>query len=231
MHPTKLFYKTGKYRVATDSTLFAMPETAIGFFCDVGGSFFLPRLPGALGPYLALTGARLKGAANLHAGVATHYVPSDKLDELEEALVAIESPDQVAGVLDRFSQSRSKLPDPMAAQLPQIERCFGNKNSVEEIVSALEADKSEWAEKTLASMRTMSPTSLKVVFRQMKEGAKRNFTECFEMENLMAEEYMRRPDFFEGVRALLVDKDRKPAWNPSTLAGVTDEQVDKYFPN
>ncbi len=215
----------GNFRVATDNTMFAMPETAIGFFCDVGGSYFLPRLPRSLGSYLALTGARLKGAEVYTAGVATHYVPQDRMGALEQDLLSA-GPADVAGVLERYAATPNA--DALTPQLEAIDRCFGNE-SVEDILSALEREDSDWARTATKLLGRMSPTSLKVVLRQMQEGAKRSFGECFVMEAGMAERFMARNDFFEGVRALLVDKDKSPKWDPATLDQVTSAEVDTYF--
>lgn len=217
----------GQYRVATDNTMFAMPETGIGFFCDVGGSYFLPRLKWPMGMYLALTGARLKGPDVLHAGVATHYVSQDKMEELEAALLALDGSSGVEAVLEKFHESST--PDKITPMMDDISRHF-SKESVQAILESLNNDGSEWAQKQVKTMSRMSPMSLAVVFRQMIEGGKRDFGDCFTMELEMSKEFMRQGDFFEGVRALLVDKDNKPAWTPAKLDGVTDDAVNKYFP-
>lgn len=224
----------GRYRVATDNSVFAMPETAIGFFCDVGGSFFLPRLPGSIGMWLALTGARLKGADLYHAGIATHFVKSDRFEDLQERLLAVEGPElprQIEAILAEFNDDAVEAGsgNTIAAHRDAIERCF-SAESVEEIFARLEVDGDKgWAEKVLKTMHNMSPTALKVVHRQLREGAQRDIAACFQMESIMAEEFMRRDDFFEGVRAVLVDKDRNPRWQPTELSSVTAADVDRYF--
>ncbi|GAM18943.1 hypothetical protein SAMD00019534_021180, partial [Acytostelium subglobosum LB1] len=222
----------GKFRVATDNTMFAMPETGIGFFCDVGGSHFLPRLPHNTGMYLGLTGAKLKGKDCFVAGVATHYVPIGKMTELQKTLENMSNP-TAANVADVLSTFHEKVDindaNTISNKFEQFDRIF-SKGSVEEIVAALEKDGSEWAKQTIAVLNTMSPTALKVVHRQIINGSKLpNLAECLKMEMRMAATFVRNNDFFEGVRALLVDKDKNPKWQPATLSQVTDAMVNKYF--
>ena len=170
----------GSHRVATERTVFAMPETGIGFFPDVGATWFLPRLPGRLGLYLALTGARLGGADSYHAGIATHYVPSARLDELKAALatVPLDGEDieinhaEVSAVLDRFSENPG--PPAIAPVRPALERCFSGA-SVEGVLEALEAEGGEWADKTRKAMLAKAPTSLKVAFEQYRRGGELDF--------------------------------------------------------
>jgi enoyl-CoA hydratase len=236
------------FRVATENTTYAMPETGIGLFPDVGGGWFLPRMPGQAGLWLALTGARLKAADCLIAGVATHFVESSKLAELKQALrpspqrgeVAAKrpphptlSPEGERGVISetlaRFSSdsgpSRELTPENMA----RIDRIFA-RDSVEAIVAALEADGSEWSKAQLATLATKSPQTLKVAFRQLREGARMaSFAEEMRQEYRIGARVVRRHDFIEGVRALIVEKDNKPQWNPPTLAGVTEAMLDEIF--
>jgi len=221
----------GKIRVATDNTLFAMPETELGFFPDVGGSYFLPRLkPVGLGMYLALTGAKLRGGAVTHAGVATHFCPAAGLEELEKKLLGASSVDDAMNIL---TESATDDPDDgvdFFNDRKAIIKHF-SKVSVEKILDSLVNDKvnGQFEEKTLQKLSKMSPTSLKVTHRQLKEGAKKDFRDCFVMETGMAEEFMSQKDFFEGVRSILVDKDRNPKWDPATLPEVTNDAVDEYF--
>eukprot|EP01104_Vermistella_antarctica_P006430 TRINITY_DN17133_c0_g1_i1.p1 TRINITY_DN17133_c0_g1~~TRINITY_DN17133_c0_g1_i1.p1 ORF type:complete len:427 (+),score=93.04 TRINITY_DN17133_c0_g1_i1:73-1281(+) len=223
----------GKYRVASNSSRFAMPETAIGFFPDVGGSYFLSRLERGLGMYLGLSGSQLRGYDVFDAGIATHYVEEDQMPSLVKRLHAVTSPDQVNGVLAEFTAAHgSQASSALSPKVREaVARCF-EKDSIEEIFEALknEKEEKEWAKKTLASMKLFSPTSLKVVHRQLVEGGKKSLKECFEMEFAISQTFMsKKQDFFEGVRALLVDKDRKPKWNPATVAEVSDEEVNDYF--
>ncbi len=212
----------GRMRVVSERAMMAMPETGIGLFPDVGGSHFLSRCPGQLGAYFALTGARLKAADMLYAGLATHYVPSAKLLALQAAL---ESGNADAAVA-HFAESAGEAP--LAAERARIDRCFA-ADTVEGILEALAADGSEWAQKTRATLLTKSPTSMKVSLRQVRTGAKHDFEDCMRMEFRLVQRFMRGHDFFEGIRAVLVDKDNAPKWNPATLADVTPAMVDTYF--
>ncbi|XP_045594616.2 3-hydroxyisobutyryl-CoA hydrolase, mitochondrial [Procambarus clarkii] len=223
----------GQYRVATERTLFAMPETGIGLFPDVGGSYFLPRLGGRLGMYLALTGHRLKGHDVLKAGVATHVCDSSRIGELEESLLKLEShyPEDIAAVLDKFSQEAlfsKNEPFSLQPVLAKIQSCFSG-NSVEEIISNLEKDRSEWAQKHLSILHKMSPTSLKVTFEQIERGGHLTFQECLAMEHRIVSRIYKGHDFKEGVRALLIDKDLKTTWNPATIEEVPTEETIKYY--
>jgi len=221
-----------KYKVATENTVFAMPETAIGFFCDVGGSHFLSRLkPGfEVGLYLALTGARLKGSDLVRAGVATHYIPSAKAQVLEEKITRAENEQHIQHLLaelnedDKANDANSEL----VKEGEAIRKCFG-KESVEDIIVALEKDGSEWATNTRHALKKLSPTSLKVVFRQLHQGKLLPLNKCFEMEFRMSQHFMAGHDFFEGVRSVLVDKDRNPKWKPAHLDEVSDSVVEAYF--
>jgi len=229
----------GKYRVATDNTLFAMPETGIGFFCDVGGSYFLPRLDESLGMYLALTGGRVKGADCTRVGIATHFVKHEKLAELETLLIHAKSAEEVEQILSGYKNipEATTVPD-FIEYKDLISQCF-SKNSVEEIFDSLNKIATSnthdfktigWAKTTLSTLEKHSPTSLKVVHRQLIEGKKLSYEEVFKMENRIAQTFMKkRKDFFEGVRALLVDKDKNPKWSPATVKEVSTQEVDEYF--
>ncbi|XP_037815643.1 3-hydroxyisobutyryl-CoA hydrolase, mitochondrial isoform X1 [Lucilia sericata] len=217
----------GKYRVATERTLFAMPETAIGLFPDVGGSYFLPRLQGKLGLYLGLTGVRLKGEDVFKAGIATHYCESSKIADLETALLNCPDADEVPEILNKFNNPSPK-PFALEPHLDQINKCFAGE-SVEEIIENLKRDGSEWATKTKEVLLKMSPTSLKVTFRQLELGAKLSLPQCLNMEYRIVVRHLENSDFKEGVRALLIDKDQKPQWNPKTLEAVTEERVQSFF--
>ncbi|XP_055587179.1 3-hydroxyisobutyryl-CoA hydrolase, mitochondrial isoform X1 [Uranotaenia lowii] len=217
----------GKYRVATERTMFAMPETAIGLFPDVGGSFFLPRLQGKLGLYLGLTGFRLKGKDVLKAGVATHYVDSKDIEALQQALFATNNSTEVANVLEKFNvKDNSEFV--LAKHLKQINECFSGE-TIEAIISNLNKDGSDWAKSTLNTLSKMSPTSLKVTKKQLEIGATLNLRSCLKMEFRMAVHSVTDSDFKEGVRAMLVDRDNNPKWNPATLNDVNSQQVDRFF--
>uniref|UniRef100_A0A1L8DYV6 3-hydroxyisobutyryl-CoA hydrolase, mitochondrial n=1 Tax=Nyssomyia neivai TaxID=330878 RepID=A0A1L8DYV6_9DIPT len=217
----------GKYRVATERTLFAMPETAIGLFPDVGGGYFLPRLRGKLGMYLGLTGFRLKGRDVMKSGVATHYCESAKLPELEAALTKCSTDQDVAATLEKFCP-KDNSEFILQKHLAQIDECFSG-STVEEILERLKKDNSEWAQKTLQTLAKMSPTSMKISKKQLDLGANMTLPEDLVMEYRLAVRHAEGSDLKEGVRALLVDKDNKPKWNPATLEEVSDELVDSFF--
>ncbi len=211
----------GQIRVVTEAALFAMPETAIGMFPDIGASYFLPRLPGALGMYLGLTGTRLKGADAVAAGFATHFVPQSRLAELSAALAA----DGVAGI----AAFASPLPPATwAAQRTAIDHCFGAE-TVAEIVTRLQAEDSDWAHTTLAELQRMSPSAVCWSFEILRRGASRMLRECLTAELALTRQVTAHADFAEGVRALVVDKDRAPRWRPAALSEVNPADIAAMF--
>ncbi|KAI4905130.1 hypothetical protein NFI96_020265 [Prochilodus magdalenae] len=260
----------GRFRVATEKTLFAMPETAIGLFPDVGGGYFLPRLQGKLGLFLALTGFRLKGRDVQRAGVATHFVESEKLGALEKDLVELNSPSagDVAQVLNTYQEQSTldaEKPFVLQQHTEAIDRLF-KASSVEEILENLQKDGSGFAQKQLevgseiptfrfpvrlqaretiktytdiykkkkniflvCTLTKMSPTSMKLTFKQLQAGASMSLQEVLVMEYRLAQACMRGHDFYEGVRAVLIDKDQNPKWKPSTLAEVSEQSVEECF--
>lgn len=213
----------GSHRLADATALFAMPETGIGLFPDVGGSHFLPRLPGEIGMYLALAGARLKRADMTYAGIATHCVAFAKWPALIGSLAAGASIDEA---LDGLTAAAG--PPPLAEHRAIIDRCF-SEGSVESVLAALDREEDGWASSTAATIRSMSPTSLKISFRELREGRRLSFDECMRMEFRMVARAMQGHDLFEGVRAAIIDKDKTPAWQPSALADVSGADVDAYF--
>jgi len=216
----------GRYRVATERTLFAMPETGIGFYPDVGCSFVLSRLPGAIGRYLGMTGARLGPADTLHVGIATHYVESGRIDALREALSQAGDDDSVAAILARFSSDPG--PTALDRERALIDRCFGH-DRLEDVLAALEAETDPFAAATLATLRRHSPLLVAITFEMIRRAASLSFDACLQMEYRLSQVVARAPDFVEGVRALLIDRDNKPVWNPATLAEVTPAQVAAPF--
>lgn len=228
------------FRIATENTLFAMPETTIGFFPDVGGSFFLPRLDGQLGTYLALTSARLKGAQALYAGIATHYFDSSVLGNMTARLSELvfrdhsslrERLDLVNRTMAEFSTGLPEQPQIAGGLREAIDRCFSH-NTVEEIIKALEEETEQkaWAQETLETISQRSPTSLRVALRQMRLGPKWTIAEAFQREREISARFMRHPDFVEGVKARLMSKPpRQATWSPATLAEVSKEQVEEFF--
>jgi len=194
----------GAYRVVSEHALLAMPETAIALFPDVGMSYVLPRLPGAIGNWLALTGARLKGAEAVEAGLATHYVPRADLPALREALLEGE-----AEAVTRFAQIVH--PGAVAAVRDAVDRCF-RFDSLAAIEAALEREGTEWAAAQCATLRRMSPTSMAVTLELLRRGATMSLSQCLQMELRLTRRIVFHPDFAEGVRAVLVDKDNAPNW-------------------
>ncbi|MEA3000964.1 MAG: enoyl-CoA hydratase [Sphingomonadales bacterium] len=214
-----------KYRVATENTRFAMPETAIGLFPDVGGGWYLPRLAGRVGPFLALTGARLDGSECFHLGIATHYVPSLALDDLKARIAA--DPERIGALLE---ESSVPAPEPrIARNKERIDRLFAS-DDYEEILAALEADGSEWARTERETLRGKSPQACKVTLRLLYDGGlMASFADEMRQEYAVASRVVQRHDFVEGVRALLVDKDNQPAWDPPTPEDVTQHLIDTIF--
>jgi enoyl-CoA hydratase/carnithine racemase len=221
----------GDFRVAGDRTLFAMPETGIGLFPDVGGGYFMPRLHGGVGLYLALTGARAKAADCMAAGIATHYTPSDRRSALEEELLRLSFADHahadIEAVLDDFSGDPG--PAPINEMRPSIETFFSGRARIEDLFAALRRDDGAFAQETLATLSKMSPTSMKIAFEQMKRGDNLDFDSVMKMEFRIVRRVMEGHDFFEGVRAVIVDKDKSPKWSPSFADGVSDAEIEKYF--
>lgn len=216
----------GRYRVATEKTLIAMPETKIGLFPDVGGSFFLPRLQVNLGLYLGLTGDRLKGKDVVKAGIATHFVPSKRLYELEMLLSRCANDIEVNSLLNKFHEPSEDFS--LASNIKHINYCFA-ASTVEEIIERLEKVQNEWSVKTLETLHQMCPGSLKITLRALQRGAQLDLGQCLQMEYRLACRATENHDFPEGVRALLIDKDNKPQWNPKSLAEADDEYVESYF--
>ncbi|XP_061059314.1 3-hydroxyisobutyryl-CoA hydrolase, mitochondrial isoform X1 [Eubalaena glacialis] len=223
----------GQFRVATEKSLFAMPETAIGLFPDVGGGYFLPRLQGKLGCFLALTGFRLKGRDVYAAGIATHFVDSEKLGMLEEDLLALKSPskENIADVLETY-HAKSKIDQDksfiLEEHMDKINSWF-SANTVEQIIENLQQDGSSFALEQLKVINKMSPTSLKITLRQLMEGSSKTLQEVLTMEYRLSQACMRGHDFHEGVRAVLIDKDQSPKWKPADLKEVTDEALNNHF--
>lgn len=212
-------------RIATERTTYAMPETGIGLFPDVGGGWFLPRLPGQTGVWIALTGARLKAADTVFLGIHTHYLPTDALEAFRAILAA--DPAHPADVADGLEDDAGEAP--IEAHLDAIDRLFAF-DTVEEIFAALEADGSVWARQQLDILKTKSPQSLKVSLRQIRTGATMDsFADNMAMEYALGGRVVRTHDFQEGVRAVIVDKDNAPKWSPATLNGVTDADLNALF--
>jgi enoyl-CoA hydratase/carnithine racemase len=211
----------GSHRVITEHAVMAMPETAIALFPDVGASYFLPRLPGRLGLYLALTGARVSPGDALYTGLATHFVPRASLEALKAAL----GRNGIAALAAHAHPAPESL---LARDRAAIDRCFASDDVVE-ILRALEAEGTIWAARTLETLRRMSPTSLCVTAELLKRGATMTLSECLAMELRLTRGVIRHPDFAEGVRAQLVDKTRDPKWQPPRVEEVSRAAVLALF--
>ncbi|CAN6486339.1 unnamed protein product [Victoria cruziana] len=227
----------GRFRVVTENTVFAMPETALGLFPDVGASHFLSRLPGFFGEYVGLTGVRLDGADLLACGLATHFVPSMKIPLLEGALHVADTSDPLVidTIILQFSERIPLKDSSPYHRLNIINKCFC-KRSVEEIMSALEEESlkgvNEWLGVTIQLLKKASPLSLKLCLRLIREGRLQSIDQCLSREYRVVSHVMKSEhssDFFEGCRAILFDKDRNPKWNPSKLELVSKEMVDDYL--
>jgi enoyl-CoA hydratase len=213
----------GPFRIATERTLFAMPETAIGLIPDVGGTHALSRLPGEIGTWLALTGARLKAADCLYAGIATHFVPVERLGVLHDLLN--ENPEPVADILETLHGEAG--PSSLEALRDGIDFHFAHDN-VEAILASLD-EGDDWAVAQAAIIRAMSPTSCKLTLAGLRAGADASIEDALITEYRMVCEIRNGHDFFEGVRAQLLDKDRNPLWSPARLEDVTDADVARHF--
>lgn len=232
------------FRIATERTVFAMPETTIGFFPDVGASFFLPRMNGSVGTYLALTSERLKGVNVFYSGIATHYLHSTSLPQLESRLAELRFNDyddmnqRLAIIQATLEEYATGLPHDEPILLggnlrKAIDRCFSQDNVVD-IIAALKAETGatqEWAEKTIETLHKRSPTAVNVALRQMRVGRGWTIAETLRREHQIATHFMQHPDFVEGVSSLLMSKGREPVWKPATLEDIKNpgEIVDPFF--
>ncbi|MCF8509230.1 MAG: enoyl-CoA hydratase/isomerase family protein [Hyphomonadaceae bacterium] len=211
----------GSHRVATERTLFAMPETGIGLFPDVGGGWFLPRLGPPLGMWLALTGERLKGGDVCSAGIATNFCESKVVEAVKASACEGE-----LGLLEAMDWDESAA---FEKHLDTMQRTFW-KPSVEEIFAALADEPDEWSAKQLVTLKTKSPRTLKIAHRQLSLGLQmQSFEDNMQMEYRIGSRQVHSHDFQEGVRAVIVDKDNAPKWNPAALNDVTDRDLDAVF--
>ena len=236
------------FRIATENTLFAMPETTIGFFPDVGASFFLPRMEGALGTYLALTSEQLKGIDAFYHGVATHYVHSSTLQQLESRLAELQFPDYMAlnerfqiinATIEEFStglpaerphisgELRKTIDSVFHTDQPSIQAIFA---SLEQVRNNGSPELQKWAKKTIETMQTRSPISVAVTLQQMRIGRQWSIAQTFQREYDIASQFMSHPDFVEGVTARLIERRKeRPNWEPNTLDDVRRRDVDAFF--
>ncbi|KAF9660602.1 hypothetical protein SADUNF_SadunfUnG0006200 [Salix dunnii] len=224
------------FRIVTENTVFAMPETAIGHFADVGSSYFLSRLPGFYGEYLGLTGAKIRGAEMVECGLATHFMLAKDVPLLETALDEVTSDTKtISEIISKFTHKSTVKQHGAYSRLEIINKCF-SRTTVEEILSSLESEaktKSEkWILDAINWIKSACPTSLKISLRSIREGRTKELEQCLIQECTIVCHIVRRTvsnDFYEGVRAILLDKDKNPKWEPSKLELVTDEMVDRYF--
>ena len=215
----------GSHRVAGDRTLFAMPEVGIGFFPDVGATYVLPRLPGSTGLWLALTGARIKTADVLALGLATHAVPSAEMDVVLEMLAAGEEIDDA--LADHAAPTQ---PAPSERDRATIDHCF-SAESVAAILARLDSEAnngSEFAVEAARTLRTKCPTSMMIAYEQMRRGSHLGFEEAMALEFRIVSRMLDNPDFYEGVRAVVIDKDQSPKWSPATIDEVSPERVARF---
>jgi enoyl-CoA hydratase len=220
----------GRHRIVTERTKLAMPETGIGYFPDVGATWLLPQAPGEAGTWMGLTGEIVSGADAIFAGLADYHVPSERLGQVVEALAALKpgaADCDVTTLIGRFATTPGE--SRLEANCVVIDRVF-RFDTVEEIVAALEKEKGEFAGTARATIARRSPTSLKLALRLLRAGRQSSgLVECLEREFTAATEILRHHDFYEGVRAAVIDKDRAPKWQPATLAEVKDADLDRYF--
>jgi enoyl-CoA hydratase len=225
----------GSHRIGAENLLFAMPETGIGFFPDIGASYFLPRCTGKTGIYLGLTGAKLHIADALYAGVVDHLVPKNEFNNLITALTETRFTEnasmQVSDIINSFSMDVDSMDihkPHLLEHRAEINQIFA-ADSIEAMLNALLDINNDWCRTTLAELLKKSPTSLKVTLRQLLEGSQMDFDDCMCMEYRITQRFLTHPDFYEGIRAAIIDKDRSPVWRPNNLESISAETVNKYF--
>lgn len=220
----------GSHRIGTDRLVFAMPETGIGFYPDVGGTYFLPRLPDALGFYLGLTGARINGDDCAELGLTHAKVDSASLavliDRINETELSLKPNETITEIIQSFSEPIER--SAFAAQQEALSEAF-NASTMEEILHKLDQSSVSMCQEAMNVMAKKSPTSLKVTLEAMLQGKKMSFDECMEQEYRLTYHFLHSHDFQEGIRAAIIDKDQSPNWNPNSLSAVTDEAVSSYF--
>ncbi|KAK0590756.1 hypothetical protein LWI29_031271 [Acer saccharum] len=226
-----------KFSVVTEKTVFSTPEASIGFHTDCGFSFMHSHLPGHLGEFLALTGARLNGKELVAAGLATHFVPSEKLPEVEKRLISLNTGDEnsVKSAIEEFSEEVQIDGESVLNKQSIIDECF-SKDTVSDIIKSFEAEAGKegngWIGPVLKGLKRSSPTGLKITLRSVREGRKQTLAECLKKEFRLTINILRSAistDVYEGIRALTIDKDNAPKWDPPTHDKVEDEKVDLVF--
>lgn len=223
----------GPFRIATEKTIFATPEVSLGAFLNSGSSFYLSRLDGEIGAYLALTGHRLEGIDAFFAGIATHYIPSSRLAALEDRLIDLETSEHeiIQRVLEKFVDKKPVDSIGFPKDIREsIDRCFAF-DTVEEIVAALDKEKSsKWTRETKQRLTTFSPTSLKVTLKALRKAKTMSLVQCLNMEFDLIQKFLVTKDFHEGVEAAFTSKPRrKPQWQPPQLAGISEDDIDQLY--
>lgn len=218
----------GSLCIATENLNWAMPETGIGFFPDIGASYFLPRCPHYLGYYLGLTGARISAVDAYYAGLVDVIVPSEKLPDVQAAIFKASSPNQIPELIKAYIANANAQKSDLEIHHATIARCF-NHRTIENIMTALEQEKSDWCQQTLNTLQKKSPTSLKVTLEALQRGSILNLADCLGMEYGMAQRFLNYPDLYEGIRAQMIDKDQTPHWKPLLLSEVTNTLVAEFF--
>jgi len=218
----------GSHRIVTENSMLTMPETDIGFFTDVGGTRFLNRCPGQIGLYLALTSAQVKAADAIYIGWGTHFIPSKKLPDLKQQVLNLpnKTHDTITDLLNQSSESPGNAP--ITAMEQEINHLF-SAQTFDGLMENLSQHKSEFSLSILNSFKRKSPTSLKIIFKQLSNGNDLQFSELMQREFRLSQRFTRDNDFAEGVRALLIDKDKNPQWQPPTLNEVTEDKIQEYF--
>lgn len=220
----------GSHPVASTAFVFAMPETSIGFFPDIGASFLLSKCPGKMGAYLGLTGKRLQADEALAVGLVKHVIQASALDdvmyELCRADLSVDADARVSACLTPFSERIHS--QSMFGLQTHVDTCFGFLD-MGSIVNTLAQYSDAWHQETLRTLEQKSPLSLCVTLAQLSKAAQLNFDECIAMDFCLAQHFMADHDFYEGVRALLIDKDKSPQWIPNTLSQVKNSQINQYF--
>ena len=220
----------GRHRVVTERTRLAMPETGIGYFPDVGATWLLPKAPGEVGTWMALTGQEVDGAGAIYAGLADALMPAERLDALVDAIGALGGAGENGEVDDTIASFAVPPAESVLEKNRQlIDRCFGF-DRVEDVLAALAAEEGDFAATTREAMLKRSPTSLKLSLRLLRAGRQSSgLVECLEREFGAGVEILRHHDFYEGVRAAIIDKDRNPRWLPAGLSDVTAESIERYL--
>ncbi len=222
----------GSHRLVTEKTITAMPETAIGLFPDVGGGYFLSRMPGGLGKYIAITGNILDFKSTLFCSIGTNFISTDDIKYIENEISSLRnySIEDIDKLLLKYESKVGYSNSDLEKNLAFIDKHFVHR-SIKEIYKSLEEDNSDWCIATLKTLSKKSPTSMAVAAEQITKAKDLSFEDCMSMEFRICQTMMSLHDFYEGVRANLVEKDRNPRWNPSHLSEINNELVEKHFFN